>query len=217
MTHATSDILDPHPCCKAQGCWPERCTDCNKDLQRWKRFNDWFRRLKERFSPTKHQRIRLLSFGMPHEKRTTPERYAEDAAEYRSELYERFRHLRRRKWWKDTVDGGIAFYEVTTRTADHQKRLCEPLQVDGCEHDAETLDERIHIHPHLHVILLSRFIDLDQVEEELNACGLGSSNVRAINSSAGLKKYLSKYLKKDNQIEGRNRVTFGIARKSLSK
>ena len=100
--------------------------------------------------------------------------HGESLEEMLSRLYAGFRKLRASALWRDRVEGGIAFLEVTR----------------GKQKD--------HWHPHLHVLLQGRFLP----QNELAAVWLkvtGDSRVvdiRLVRSKARVIRYVAKYVTK---------------------
>lgn len=121
-------------------------------------------------------------------------------AEYRKFIVGEFHRLRERKIWKESVDGGMWFFEVVIN-----------LEEGG-----------VKLHPHLHMVLLCSkmlpIVDLNEYVAGPNGIALGRFHVSTPRNPNGtIKKakpadainYCMSYLKKEEQLDGRNRQTFG--------
>ncbi len=204
---------------------------------KWKRIKLTRRKFKKKFNKSRHRFVKMLTFGIPDDKITTNrktrmipfsddgygskyELQANDDHNYwRTELRSRFNKLRRDKWWKKHVDGGIWFYETVLTELDSKN------QMTFGEQECEMNDIRMKIHPHFHCMILGpknlagplrNFEELNNLFEKY---GLGKPSVSVARSKSGtplnasLNKslwYLTNYLKKQEHAEGINRGSFGI-------
>lgn len=128
---------------------------------------------------------------------------------FRDKLRQRFKLLRKRsKYWNKVVDGGQWFYEC-------------PITDEGITN------------PHMHVLLVGpKLIDQEKLQEELTKYKLGSishfsspknkqgaiqkmtywrNRKLIVNMSAVSRvlNYVDKYMRKDEQIDGKNNSWFG--------
>ena len=122
-------------------------------------------------------------------------------------MKEKFRRYRKRKFWKEHVVYGRWFAEVTwtVHYADGSKfpKGDKGSQWMPGEKELEGAIS-VEIHPHLHVIAVAKFMD----KENLTIWWENGTHVQATDSWWSTKKYLTKYLNKQ-QFEGRNQGTFG--------
>jgi len=209
----------------------ERCSDHNKQFMKWKRIKKTRTKFKKNFKKDRHKFIKMLTFGLPGDKTTTNKKTQwipykgqelevnQDHKIWRSELRSRFNKLRRDKWWKKHVDGGIWFYETVLTDLDSKNQMNFDEQV------SEMNDIRMKIHPHFHCMILGpkNLAGPERNFQELNNLfekhGLGKPSVSVARSKSGnainasLNKslwYLTNYLKKQDHAEGINRGSFGI-------
>lgn len=97
-----------------------------------------------------------------------------DLASRLTRLLHAFRRLRGRKWWRDRVSGGCATVEIkwSVRSA--------------------------HWHPHLHLLLRSKYLDQSQLALQWHAC-TGDSyivDVRLVKDAGEACSYVAKYVAK---------------------
>jgi len=181
--------------------WPLRCKECNIEMKRWQRRKQWRERFEDRFNYKRHRFYKFLAFSIAGKKDFT------DLIDYRRLLVERFNKVRRTAIWKKHIDGGMWFFEVTT-TSGVQDDLEE-----GCFH------AEVSINPHMHVIVMGpKLIPIQELSDEFKKHGLGNLDVSRSRDERGrycrpspeqALGYLLGYLKKDDQLQGRNRQTFG--------
>ena len=120
-----------------------------------------------------------------------------------SKLKEKFRRFRKRKWWKESVVYGRWFAEVTWTVHFQDGNKSDPTQWMPTSKELEGAVS-VEIHPHLHVIAVAKYMD----KEELTSWWESGTQIQATDSWWSTKKYLTKYLNKQ-QLEGRNQGTFG--------
>ncbi len=211
-----------------------RCREHNRQYLKHKRIRKTKKKFKKLFNKKRHKFIKMLTFGLPGEKITSnkpvdhrseylygpniseDKMFEQDHKTWRTELRSRFNKLRRDKWWKAHVDGGIWFYETVLTEIE-----CDEEQFD--ENDVQ-----MKIHPHFHVILLGPKNlagperDFQQLNNLFEKHELGKPSVSVARSkngnplNASLNKslwYLTNYLKKQEHAEGINRGSFGIFNK----
>lgn len=186
---------------QAYRCIPNRCRSCSRDLKRWLRSKTWKKKLTARFSRRRHHHIRMATVGMPGTKIVPAKLLDKTIDEYRSKIIQEFNKLRKRSIWSEHVDGGIWFFEAT---------------IDILP------DEEVKVNPHLHMVLLCpKMFPVNKVNEyilPLSGIQLGRFWISTPRNQDGtIKKctpadsinYCMSYLKKDTQLDGRNRQTFG--------
>ncbi len=194
-------------------CYPIRCRECNTNYCKWKRIQVWKERLIARFDYNRHRYIRMLTIGRAGEK-LYPEEILDDMIEHwRKDLTTRFAKLRRTKYWDEHVDGGIWFFETTVHphmTEGHHRYYLGA--------DADELVKH-QVNPHLHVVLLGRYLDQQKLQEELENQGLGLPWITARDGSSenihSALDYCMAYLNKTPNYQGRQRDTFGCMRKPV--
>ncbi len=186
---------------KAFGCRPNRCSKHGKIVKRFIRTKDWKKKLKLKFNRRRHCFIRMITISRGGIKHHPIEDLDDVIQEYRKDIVANFNLLRKRQIWKKSVDGGMWFFENTL-----------DLQDNGL----------IKVNPHLHIILLcSKQLPVTKLNEYLagvNGIDLGRIWVSTPRHPNGqIKKgdvkdainYCVNYIKLDQQIDGRNRGTFG--------
>jgi hypothetical protein len=127
----------------------------------------------------------------------------------RTEMVTALRALRKKPFWIKHVDGGYWFFECTT----------EPID-----------DGHTHINPHMHLVVLCPklfpYRKMNDYLDELRWKNSGGATAKlghcfinhSRNKDGTIKKskpkdavnYCVNYVKKDNQIDGKNRGPFGI-------
>ncbi|HHZ81998.1 MAG TPA: hypothetical protein EYN64_04665, partial [Flavobacteriales bacterium] len=106
--------------------WPSRCPRHNKEYMEWKRTDRLRKKILVKFDYRRHMCIKMLTISLH---RDTLLR--EDLAEQRAHGLRRFHNLRKSKFWKAHVDGGVWFYEVTTNTSDETVTIdCPDIPTD---------------------------------------------------------------------------------------
>jgi hypothetical protein len=186
---------------KAFGCRPNRCSKHGKIVKRFIRSKDWKKKLKLKFNRRRHLFVRLVTVGRPGIKHHDIDELEEIIAEYRKDIIANFNTLRKRAIWKNSVDGGMWFFENTIDIQDNGK---------------------VKVNPHLHIALLcSEKLPVQEINNYLagvNGINLGRMWVSTPRNANGtIKKasiddavnYCINYIKLDQQIDGRNRGTFG--------
>ncbi len=125
------------------------------------------------------------------------------ALEQSRPIIEKFRRFRKKKFWTDHVVYGRWFFEVTwtVHYADGSSGPTTQWMPGEKELDGAI---SIEMHPHLHVIAVSEFMD----KENLSLWWGAGTQIQAVDSWWSTKKYLTKYLNK-SQVPGRNQGTFG--------
>ncbi len=194
-------------------CYPIRCRECNTNYCKWKRIQVWKERLLARFDYNRHRYIRMMTISMPGDKIYPIDIYDDMIEHWRHELTTRFAKLRRSKYWKEHVDGGIWFFETTVHPHLYQRFIEYELGSDP-----EILVDN-KINPHLHVVLLGRYLDQQLLAEELENHGLGLPWITARDGSSenihSALDYCMAYLNKSPNYQGRQRDTFGCMRKPV--
>ena len=186
---------------KAFGCRPNRCLPHGKEVKTFIRTKKWKLKLKKKFKKNRHLFVRMLTLGLPGIKHHPLEDLDQVISEYRKYIVGEFHTLRERQIWKDVVDGGMWFFEVTI-----------DIQPDGM----------VKVNPHLHMpILCNKKLPIKELNQYLadpNGINLGRAYVSVPKDKEGKFKkheaqdainYCMSYLKKDEQLNGRNRQTFG--------
>ncbi len=159
------------------------------------------RKLNKKFNKHRHHHVRMVTLGLPGRKLTTKNK-EKLISEYRDIIKKEFKKLRERKIWKESVDGGIYFFECT----------------ENDEDDGQTT-----INPHLHMVLLcpKKFgvKAMNDYVSSINGISLGRFWISTPRDKKGrIKKttpesaihYCVSYVKKPNQLDGKNRQSFGI-------
>ncbi len=207
--------------------WPSRCRSCDSRYKKHKRTTNaivrCFRHPKrmEKFENTwvylrdttyKHLKFICLTEPNTHLLMEPPVRpegtvvapcdLAAGAQLQLAHMKEKFRRYRKRKFWQDHVVYGRWFAEVTW-TVHYSAGPGETTQWMPGEKELEGAIS-VEIHPHLHVIAVAKFMD----KEDLTSWWENGTHVQATDSWWSTKKYLTKYLNKQ-QFEGRNQGTFG--------
>ncbi|AXH79199.1 MAG: replication protein [Circular genetic element sp.] len=186
-----------------QHCRPNRCTKCDRELKRWQREMNGIEQIKKQFNWERHKFLKFGTIGLAGSKEFPIDMAEDQIKPYREELVAKFKILRRKPIWKDCVDGGKWFFEVTTRTHVTQKQL------DDGEYTVS-----VKLNPHLHILFMGpKKINYDQLQLACKKVGLGKFHFSK--STSGTKfqnvlRYISGYLKKDNQFQGVNRGSFGF-------
>ena len=192
------EIIEPSKIKK----YPKRCQTCNIEYCRWKRGKDQGDKFLDRFSWKRHRFPKMFTFGMPGVK------HVNDLIDYRAQLRTGFNNLRKSKFWTKNVDGGMWFYEVTTNIVENQSTL------DGSSFPSGILTGTLN--PHMHCLLLTpNKIDMSRMNDELLSRGLGRGHIQAPpeqQTTRAALGYFLNYMKKDTQLDGRNRGSFGILR-----
>jgi hypothetical protein len=186
---------------KAFGCKPNRCSDHGKTVKTFIRTKDWKKKLKLKFNRRRHCFIRMITIGRPGVKLHQADDIEEIISSYRNSMIIEFHKFRKRSIWKNSVDGGMWFFEATIN-----------LQDNGM----------VKINPHLHIVLLcSKMLPVKDMNDYLagtNKINLGKIHVSVPRWPNGQIKickptdainYCINYMKTDQQIDGRNRGTFG--------
>ncbi len=163
-------------------------------------------KLHDKFELRRHHHIRMGTVGYPGSKIVLTRNLEEEICSYRKLICSNFNKLRKRAIWKDHVDGGIWFFECTTKKVD---------------------DEHTKINPHLHVVMLCpKLFPIKQVNNYLaglSGITLGRFQISTPRDKKGRIKqctpydaisYCTSYMKEEQQIDGRNRQTFGILLKN---
>ena len=186
---------------KAFGCRPNRCSKHGKIVKRFIRSKDWKKKLNKKFNRRRHHHVRMITIGQPGIKHHDQEHLEEVIADYHKDVIANFNTLRKRSIWKKSVDGGMWFFENTI-----------DLQDSG----------KVKVNPHLHIALLcSEKLPVKEMNNYL--AGVNKINLGRIwvstprNANGTIKKastedainYCVNYIKLDQQIDGRNRGTFG--------
>ena len=208
-------------------CRPNRCTNCDRDLKRWLRIQKWKRKIIANFDYDKHRFLKFGTVGLPGDK-IFPIENEDDYIEFRERLTHNFKQLRREPLWKECVDGGMWFFEVTERPipvpADNQVRIIEALVVAEKVHYAPLIVQPTlkKINPHLHILFFGpKKVPYEELQELCVKHGLGRFKFSKPTDKVGndimpgIKNalyYTMSYLKKETQVQGRNRDTFGALR-----
>jgi hypothetical protein len=194
---ADSKYIDLH-------CRPNRCTTCDRNLKRWQRQANGIKQIKKQFKWSRHKFIKFGTIGMPGTKEFPVELADEKIKPYREEIVAKFKLLRRSKVWKDNVDGGKWFFEVVSTSI---------LEQEHTNDDPNSVIN-VKLHPHLHILFLGPSkMDYDQLQLACKKVGLGKFHFSKSKPGSKFKnvlKYISGYLKKDNQFQGVNRGSFGF-------
>ena len=188
----------------ATHCRPNRCLDCDRELARWKREQEGIKQIKKQFVWSRHKFIKFGTLGLPGTKNVPIKMSDKEIKKYRENLVAKFKLLRRTKVWKKAVDGGKWYFEVTTRSHLEQMHT----------NDDDNSVVEVKLNPHLHILFMGpEKMDYDELQEECSRLDLGKfhfSKQRPGSKFQNAIKYISAYLKKDNQFQGVNRGSFGF-------
>lgn len=186
-------------------CIPNRCLDCDRELQRWKRQQEGIKQIKKQFKWSRHKFIKFGTIGLPGNKEFPTDFADEQIKSYREELVAKFKLLRRTKVWKSSVDGGKWFFEITSRTS------LEQMHTDI---DRSNSVVNVKLNPHLHVLFMGPSkMNYEDLQKECKRLQLGRFHFSPIKKGSKFQnalKYISAYLKKDEQTKGVNRGSFGF-------
>ncbi len=185
-------------------CRPNRCIDCDRELKRWLREKAGIEQIKKQFKWTRHKFIKFATVGLPGWKEFPLDLADDQVKLYREELVAKFKLLRRTKVWKESVDGGKWFFEITSHTS------LEQMHTENIENSVIN----VKLNPHLHILFMGpKKMDYDTLQKECTRVGLGRFHFSPIKKGSKFKnaiKYISAYLKKDEQTKGVNRGSFGF-------
>lgn len=186
---------------KWYGCRPNRCKEHDKERKAWLRTKKVKQKLNKKFKKHRHHHVRMVTLGLPGRKLAT-ENIDQEISEYRKFIKEQFKLLRERKIWREHVDGGVYFFECTIN-----------IEEDG----------QMTINPHLHMVLLcpQKFgvSKMNNYVAGINGITLGRFWISTPRDKKGrIKKttpdtaihYCVSYAKKETQLDGKNRQSFGI-------
>ncbi len=191
----------------ATHCRPNRCRECDRELKRWKREQEGIKQIKKQFDWSRHKFIKFGTIGLPGGKEFPIDMADNQVKLYREELVAKFKLLRRTAIWKKGVDGGKWYFEVTSRSSLEQM------------HTEERKNSviKIKLNPHLHILFMGpKKMDYDTLQKECTRVGLGTFHFSPGKKGSKFQnaiKYISAYLKKDNQFQGVNRGSFGFLNK----
>jgi hypothetical protein len=189
--------------------FPDRCPPCDKEWSRLRRLL----KLKDLVIEC-HQELRKPAVGFltlnlkgwedSYYRSAPPGELIPRIKEARSELYSRWGKFWRNYLKKHCV-GAYRFFEWTERVDVVQEHLDDS--------DPTTIDYKLH--PHLHVLVLQegRSINISELREKAEAAGFGNQIDMNWSPSArtlGSVDYCLSYVKKDLQIDGRNRQGYGV-------
>lgn len=124
-----------------------------------------------------------------------------------AEIKEKFRRARKKEFWSSNVLYGRWFFEVTWTVHYQDGSKSRATQWMPGDKELEGA-ESVSIHPHLHVIACSKFMD----KEELTDWWDYGTHIRATDRWMVCKDYLTKYVNKQ-QLAGRHQGTFGSVKK----
>lgn len=188
--------------------YPQRCPSCNKENLRYKRNMDLKNRIAERFDRDIHKYVGFLSVSLPGDnykglRLVDPKLATEKILEARKELYTIYK-----KWWrnygKKNFPGAVRFFEWTE---------APKLTQEHIEDDMPGTEVIRKIHPHLHVMVFqSEKKDIKEIRESLLNAGFGNQIDMVWRKDCTTFQsidYCISYTKKDLQIDGRNRQSYG--------
>lgn len=186
---------------KWYGCIPNRCKEHDKERKIWLNTKKMKEKLKAKFNKHRHHHVRMVTLGLPGKKISRSTELWTEISLYRDIIKKEFKKLRERKIWNKSVDGGIYFFECT-----------ETVHEDG----------QTTINPHLHMVLLcpQKFgvKAMNEYVSSINGINLGRFWISTPRDKKGrIKKttpesaihYCVSYMKNPNQIDGKNRQSFG--------
>jgi hypothetical protein len=175
---------------------------------------------------TKYRHIKLITLEHPtahlhigQSQETATERSGEERSDGRpdglvgfaqqalQELKEKFRRKRKLQFWNNHAVYGRWFAEVTWTVHYQDGTKSAPTQWMPGE-DELTGAVLVSIHPHLHVVTCSKFME----KEDLTDWWDYGTHIRATDRWMVCKDYLTKYVNKQ-QLQGRHQGTFGSVKK----
>ena len=185
--------------------WPDRCHECEKMKSRHVRAKAMKKRVQKQYDDLKNPYVGFLTLSLPGEYagRIT-ENVEESVYQARIDLYSNWTKFWRNYLRKHCV-GAYRFFEWTERPNLYQATLDDS--------DPNTVDMRIN--PHLHVLVLQegRTIDISELRTAaIDVAGFGEQlDMEWKQDVSGFRSidYCLSYVKKDLQVEGRNRQGYG--------
>ncbi len=185
--------------------WPDRCQECEKMKSRHVRAKKMKKRVQKQYDELDNPYVGFLTLTMPGEYagRIT-ESVIESVYQARIDLYSSWT-----KFWRNYLKhhcvGAYRFFEWT----ENPNLLQEHLD----DSDPTTVDMRVH--PHLHVLVLQegRTINISELREKATNAGFGEQiDMKWKKDVSGFRSidYCLSYVKKDLQVEGRNRQGYGV-------
>lgn len=179
----------------------------------------WKRKIYEAFDYDRHRFLKFGTVGLRGDK-IFPIDSEDDHIEFRERLTHAFRELRKDPLWKKCVDGGMWFFEMTERPIHHYNNWIHEWGPVGKVYEIQPTEKKVN--PHLHILWFGpKKIPYEPLQELCAKHGLGrfhfsrptdrSGNdiMPGISNALG---YVMSYLKKETQVSGRNRDTFGALR-----
>ena len=218
---------------KMHGCIPNRCNRCSRWNKRWQLGETYKRNLVAKFDKRRHHHIRMVQLGWLGE-RKVEKKFIGSKLKFtreehpmlgqwkcpirraRDEMISGLKALREYHIWKEHVDGGIWFFEVTTKPVG---------------------DHHMHINPHMHLVLLCpKKFPVEQINNllfdqnglvrregtrvsKLGRCHIHSTRCKKTGKFLKSKpkdaaNYLVSYAKRPG-IVGKSRNQFGILTKRM--
>ena len=189
--------------------YPDRCPPCDIEWSRLKRLLKLKDLVIECHQELRKPQVGFLTLNLKgwedaRLRSAPPGELIPRIKEARKELYTRWGKFWRNYLKKHCV-GAYRFFEWTERVDVVQEHLDDS--------DPTTVDYKIH--PHLHVLVLQegRSINISELRDKAQAAGFGNQIDMQWKTHArtlGSVDYCLSYVKKDLQIDGRNRQGYGI-------
>lgn len=188
--------------------YPERCKDCNNKKNQYVRMKEMKTKIKERYDITKHTAVGFLTVSLPGGnfdglRQCPPKIAVERIIEARKQLYSMWNKFWR-NWGRKNFAGAIRFFEWTEAPHLLQEHLPDDMP------NSEVVRK---IHPHLHIMLIQdKHLDIKTIRTKLLNAGFGNQiDMQWRKKCTTFKSidYCLSYTKKDLQIDGRNRQTYG--------
>ncbi len=200
---------------KLHGCIPNRCNRCSRWVKRWQLGETYKKNLVDKFDKRIHHHIRMITWGWLGKRRVHKDVLQAAISKARNEMVAGLKAIREYELWKNHVDGGIWFFECTTKTVS---------------------EDQVHINPHMHlVVLCPKMFPVEQMNNQLfderglvrregtRVSKLGRCHIHHSRRKDGTfqkpraedaANYCVSYAKRPN-IDGKTRNQFGILTKPV--
>lgn len=187
--------------------WPIRCkkNGCEKMKSRYVRAKKMKKRVRKQFKKLKNPHVGFLTLTLPGEYagRITTD-IDVSLLQARRDLYACWTKFWR-NYLKSHCSGAYRFFEWTEN----------PYVVQEHLDDTDPTTVSLRVHPHLHVLVLQegRTIKIRELRSKAKAAGFGDQiDMQWKKSTDGFSSidYCLSYVKKDLQMEGRNRQGYGV-------
>lgn len=188
--------------------YPIRCSDCDRESKRIRRLMNLKDLVIREHDKLDRPYVGMLTLNLrgwhdSYYRNAHPDDLVEIIKLARKELYSRW-ILFWRNYLKKHCVGAIRFFEWTERT--------DVVQHHVDDSDPTTVSMKLH--PHLHIFILQegRSIDIPELRSKALAAGFGDQidmQWKPNASTFSSINYCLSYVKKDLQVDGRNKQTYG--------